>query len=424
MPTPDASQFTQLKKYSAVAGIDTQGQGQKRTVTRTTQPLPSVLHPLNFLPSFSNKYTTGTNFVPINRVTGLQAKTKVPGGHVFGDSAGAGGGGGPTYDETTVTDKDFDSNQRTFSKTITDASPFNTYVLDRQSDRYGHYFNLTGLSTAYKYTFETTAASLLADGVHTRTDEDTIIVLFNSQVKSEMTYGNVVDMNDDIDELGSLLSKLSDQTIDGDWCLVVASYGEYCVGTFTLKITRTLKPGGGGGGGTDAVMRQAIINLSDFTAGPAGTYSYDITTNFSNAGPDIQTTSTVTNSTINPLSSFIVNFKDKSYVTGRKYEFSTSLSSENSEMDIYIGKTGVSLTTTDVVSCVNNNITFDDNPPSPLTQNIVSTWISGGAGGGHEKFSVEDFQSATDFVNIVAMKYLSQDYSGYTLTVKVTDTPQ
>jgi len=272
MPTPDASQFTQLKKYSAVAGIDTQGQGQKRTVTRTTQPLPSVLRPLNFLPSFSNKYTTGTNFVPINRVTGLQAKTKVPGGHVFGDSAGA----------------------------------------------------------------------------------------------------------------------------------------------------------GGGGGGTDAVMRQAIINLSDFTAGPAGTYSYDIdiATNFSNAGPDIQNTSTVTNSTINPLSSFIVNFKDKSYVTGRKYAFSTSQSSENSEMDIYIGKTGVSLTTTDVVSCVNNNITFEYISPSPLTQNIVSTWISGGAGGGHEKFIVEDFQFATDFVNIVAMKYISQDYSGYSLTVKVTDTPQ
>jgi len=267
MPTPDASQFTQLKKYSAVAGIDAQGQGQKRTVTRTTQPLPSVLRPLNFLPSFSNKYTTGTSFVPINRVTGLQAKTKVPGGHVFGDSAGAGG--------------------------------------------------------------QTNA------------------------------------------------------------------------------------------------MRQAIINLSDFTAGPAGTYSYDITTNFSNAGPDIKNISTVTNSTIDPLSSFIVNFKDANYVTGRTYEFSTSLSSQDSEMDIYIGKTSVSLTTTDVVSCVNNNITFDDSPPSPLTQNIASTvWISGGGGGINEKFIVGDFQSATDFVNIVAMKYISQDYSGYSLTVKVTDTPQ
>jgi hypothetical protein len=171
-------------------------------------------------------------------------------------------------------------------------------------------------------------------------------------------------------------------------------------------------------------MRSAIIDLASFSAGAGGTYSYDLTARFTNLGPDIKNISTVTNSTIDPLSSFIVNFKDANYVTGRTYEFSTSLSSQDSEMDIYIGKTSVSLTTTDVVSCVNNNITFEAPTPSPLTQNIASTvWISGGGGGINENFIVADFQSATNFVNIVALKYISQAYSGYTLTVKVTNPP-
>lgn len=89
MPTPDASQFTQLKKYSAINRRQADGQSQQKRVTHLYQPLPSVTHPLDFLASFTNKYTTTPPvFVPFNRSTGLSAKTKVPGGHVFGDSAG------------------------------------------------------------------------------------------------------------------------------------------------------------------------------------------------------------------------------------------------------------------------------------------------------------------------------------------------
>jgi hypothetical protein len=90
MPTPDASQFTQLKKFRAASLIGAERQRQNRTVTRTTQLLPSVSSPRNFLSSFSNKFTSGSSFIPINRVTGIQAKPKVPAG--FGNpGAGAGG---------------------------------------------------------------------------------------------------------------------------------------------------------------------------------------------------------------------------------------------------------------------------------------------------------------------------------------------
>jgi len=94
MPTPDASQFTQLKKFRAASFIGSERQRQNRTVTRTTQLLPFVSNPIDFLPSFTNKSVQPAPFVRINTVTGLQAKTKVPGGHVFGDSAGISGGGG------------------------------------------------------------------------------------------------------------------------------------------------------------------------------------------------------------------------------------------------------------------------------------------------------------------------------------------
>jgi len=336
MPTPDASQFTQLKKYSAVAGIGAQGQGQKRTVTRTTQPLPSVLRPLNFLSSFSNKVTSGTSFVPINRVTGLQAKTKVPGGHVFGDSAGPNpsgisnsfnfsgsygywgpgqssqdipcnyrtipgdtvltfnndtgatqtmwrgpngllqlaiptgsyytinisplhfdslsrkcplpdgggtGGTGPTYDETTVTDSSFMDDEVIIDKSITANSPF-TYNLYDRIQRYGYYFDLNSLSSDYTYTFEISDDSINA-----------IIALFNTQDKALINnYENdiidapgILEDNDAGVGAGDESKKLSDKIITGNWCLVVSSYFEQVTGTFTLKITRTLKSGGGTG---------------------------------------------------------------------------------------------------------------------------------------------------------------------------------
>lgn len=226
MPTPDASQFTQLKKYSAVAGIGAQGQGQKRTVTRTTQPLPSVLRPLNFLPSFSNKVTSGTSFVPINRVTGLQAKTKVPGGHVFGDSSGPNPSG---YDETIVNNSSFTNKEVIFNKSITTNSPFR-YNLYERFQRYGHYFNLNGLSSDYIYTFEISDDSI-----------NTIIALFNTQDKALINNNEngILEDNDAGVGAGDESNKLSDKIITDNWCLVVSSYNEQLTGTFTLKITRT-----------------------------------------------------------------------------------------------------------------------------------------------------------------------------------------
>jgi hypothetical protein len=88
MPTPDASQFTQLKKYSAINRRQADGQSQQKRITHLYQPLPSVTSPTDFLASFTNKYTSTPAFVPFNRATGLSAKTKVPGGHVFNDMAG------------------------------------------------------------------------------------------------------------------------------------------------------------------------------------------------------------------------------------------------------------------------------------------------------------------------------------------------
>lgn len=233
MPTPDASQFTQLKKYSAAIASRNETQPQKRTITRTMQPLPSVLHPLKFLPSFTNKYTTATNFVPINRVTGIQAKTKVPGGHVFGDSDEMLPSGTTTYDETNVTNASFTNDGVTISESITANSPF-TYYLYGVTNRYGHYFNLNSLSSDYTYTFETTGANF---GIK---NNDTVIALFNTQNKDRINDNENGILNSWDDDGGKEpLSKLTDISISGNWCLVVAPYDEVRTGTFTLKITRT-----------------------------------------------------------------------------------------------------------------------------------------------------------------------------------------
>jgi len=87
MPTPDASQFTQMKKFQAIQaripGIS------DKINTHLSQPVPTASGLPDFLPSFSNKITSSTpNYVPINIVTGRQTKPKVPGGNVNGETGG------------------------------------------------------------------------------------------------------------------------------------------------------------------------------------------------------------------------------------------------------------------------------------------------------------------------------------------------
>jgi hypothetical protein len=83
MPTPDASQFTQFKKYNAINRRQDTAH-QQFTITHLYQPVPSVTQPVDFLASFTNKYTSTPAFTRINVVTGVQAKPKVPGGNRFG----------------------------------------------------------------------------------------------------------------------------------------------------------------------------------------------------------------------------------------------------------------------------------------------------------------------------------------------------
>lgn len=85
MPTPDASQFTQLKKYAAISARRDDNQSQQKTLTHLYQPVPSVTRPRDFLASFSNKYAQPPKFTPINRVTGFESKPKVPGGNTNGN---------------------------------------------------------------------------------------------------------------------------------------------------------------------------------------------------------------------------------------------------------------------------------------------------------------------------------------------------
>jgi hypothetical protein len=63
MPTPDASQFTTLRKYAAVAS---RGDNGVKVITHLYQPLPSVRRPLDFLASFSNKNVRPYKFIPSN----------------------------------------------------------------------------------------------------------------------------------------------------------------------------------------------------------------------------------------------------------------------------------------------------------------------------------------------------------------------
>ena len=75
MPTPDASQFTTLKKYSA---IDSRGDNGVKVITHLYQPVPSVRHPIDFLASFTNK-TASPRVVSLpNHPSGPFSKPKTP----------------------------------------------------------------------------------------------------------------------------------------------------------------------------------------------------------------------------------------------------------------------------------------------------------------------------------------------------------
>jgi len=76
MPTPDASQFTTLRKYAAV---DARGDNGVKVFTHLYQPLPSVRRPLDFLPSFSNKNAAPFTFTKLNHQYNL-IKPRVPSG--------------------------------------------------------------------------------------------------------------------------------------------------------------------------------------------------------------------------------------------------------------------------------------------------------------------------------------------------------
>ena len=76
MPTPDASQFTSLRKYAA---IGSRGDSGVKVITHLYQPVPSVRRPIDFLASFSNKNAFPYTFGKINYQFNL-AKPRVPSG--------------------------------------------------------------------------------------------------------------------------------------------------------------------------------------------------------------------------------------------------------------------------------------------------------------------------------------------------------
>jgi len=204
MPNTDASQYTSFKKYTAASvGND------KPHVSRYNQIVPRVTsagNPQEFLSTIRNTSIVSTVSYLTTNVTN----------QLFGRG-----------DEVIFSDKP-----------ISDSSEFTDYGIagNAPMPKYGHYFNLNNLDESYTYTFETTAANFPDQS----NPDDTIIVLFNSQTKP-LLYSQQLDYEDD-KAGGSSLSELSDKNIRGNWCLVVTSYDKLKIGTFTLKITRTLKP--------------------------------------------------------------------------------------------------------------------------------------------------------------------------------------
>ena len=104
MPTADASQFTQFKRASAITARRVAGEPQSRTVNSLSQFTPAVTSLSVFLPGGggAGAATSGRSYTRINTVTGVQAKPKVPGGNLFGTTAGGStsGGAGPTWSFT------------------------------------------------------------------------------------------------------------------------------------------------------------------------------------------------------------------------------------------------------------------------------------------------------------------------------------
>jgi hypothetical protein len=76
MPTPDASQYTSLRKYSAIAS---RGDNGVKVITHLYQPVPSVRNPVDFLASFTNKNMSPYTLTQINVQYNL-AKARVPSG--------------------------------------------------------------------------------------------------------------------------------------------------------------------------------------------------------------------------------------------------------------------------------------------------------------------------------------------------------
>lgn len=76
MPTPDASQFTQKVKFTAIQ--DRKITGGTKLNTHLYAYVPPVTMLRDFLPSFSNKLTSGVRIVKLNAPTGSQIKTKIP----------------------------------------------------------------------------------------------------------------------------------------------------------------------------------------------------------------------------------------------------------------------------------------------------------------------------------------------------------
>jgi len=77
MPTPDASQFTQFKKYSA---IDSPGVNGVKVFNRLYQPVVSFRHPIDFLASFTNKNVRPFLVSLPNHPSGPTRKPRVPAG--------------------------------------------------------------------------------------------------------------------------------------------------------------------------------------------------------------------------------------------------------------------------------------------------------------------------------------------------------
>jgi hypothetical protein len=90
MPTPDASQFTQMKKYSAIGTGNANTLSQQKTITHLHQNVPTAsATAVNFLASFTNKFTPVNRFTAINVTTVPQLKPKIPGGNVRGEVTGS-----------------------------------------------------------------------------------------------------------------------------------------------------------------------------------------------------------------------------------------------------------------------------------------------------------------------------------------------